>query len=76
MFEVGKIYRTTDWFTGGIHIYKCTERTGDTVTLAAVYYEMDGMHIIQPETFEIQKDEKEYVVLYCYKGHENRIYAD
>lgn len=75
-FQTDAMYENTDWFTGGIHTYKCVSRTENTVTLSAIYDEIDGLHVIPPETFEIRKDEDgEYVLFYTYHGEENRMYA-
>lgn len=75
-FQQDAMYENTDWFTGGIHTYKCVSRTENTVTLSAIYDEIDGLHVIPPETFDIRKDEDgEYVLFYTYHGEENRMYA-
>lgn len=76
-FQQGKQYSTNDWFTGALHIYRCISRTETTVKLSAVFYEKDGDHEIQPKTFDILNDNgREYILLYEYKGMQNRIYAE
>lgn len=75
-FKANAKYENTDWFTGGIHTYKCISRTENTVTLSAIYDEIDGLHVVPPETFDIRKDEDgEYILFYTYHGEENRMYA-
>lgn len=75
-FQQDAMYENTDWFTGGIHTYKCVSRTENTVTLSAIYDEIDGLHVVPPETFDIRSDEDgEYVLFYTYHGEENRMYA-
>ena len=75
-FQPDAMYENTDWFTGGLHTYKCISRTENTVTLSAIYDEVDGLHVIPPETFDIRSDEDgEYVLFYTYHGEENRMYA-
>lgn len=54
-FKVNAKYEKTDWFTGGVHIYRCISRTENTVTMSAIYDEIDGVHVQKPETFDIQK---------------------
>lgn len=75
-FKANAKYENTDWFTGGMHTYKCVSRTENTVTLSAIYEEIDGVHEIPAETFDIRSDEDgEYVLFYTYHGEENRMYA-
>lgn len=75
-FNPGDKYENVDWFTGGVHTYKCISRTENTVTLSAIYDEIDGLHVVPPETFDIRSDEDgEYILFYTYYGEENRMYA-
>ena len=76
-FIIGNKYSATDWFTGGTHVYECVSRTETSVTFKPVYYEMDGIHEISLETFEIKTDYScgEYVLLCTYKEEECRLYA-
>ena len=76
-FKVEGIYSSTDLFTGGIHVYRCLMRNDQVVTLAPVYYELDGVYKKRDESFEIHNDKDgEYVVLESYKGKEHRMYAN
>lgn len=76
-FNKGNRYSTTDWFTGGTHVYECKSRTETHVELEAVYYEIDGIHKEKGEKYEIQIDYSrgEYIVLHTYNGEEHRLYA-
>ena len=76
-FIVGSKYSTTDWFTGGTHVYECVARTETSVTFKPVYHEQDGTHNLPMETHNIEIDYSygEYIVLSTYKGEECRLYA-
>lgn len=76
-FNKGNRYSTTDWFTGGTHVYECKSRTETHVELEAIYYEIDGIHKEKGERYEIQIDYSrgEYIVLHTYNGEEHRLYA-
>lgn len=76
-FKVEGVYSSTDWFTGGIHVYRCIMRDGQIITLAPVYYEIDGVYKKKDESFEVHDDKDgEYIVLGSYKGKEHRMYAN
>lgn len=76
-FKVEGMYSSTDWFTGGIHVYRCIMRDGRIITLAPVYYEIDGVYKKKDESFEVHDDKDgEYIVLGSYKGKEHRMYAN
>lgn len=75
-FIVGKVYTSTCWFTGGITYMKCVSRTEHTVTFSEVNKEIDGIHNTGLQIYNISLDDgKEFVVLYRYRDHENRMYA-
>ena len=74
MFEVGYRFNSTCIFTGGSHDYEVVSRTEKELHCEASYWEIDGIHKVR-ETFEIHKeDEREYIVLWTYKGEEGRHY--
>ena len=74
MFEVGYRFSSTCIFTGGSHDYEVVSRTENELHCEASYWEIDGIHKVK-ETFEIHKeDEREYIVLWTYKGEEGRHY--
>lgn len=75
-FKVGNTYSVSDWFTGGTHRYKCISKSDNTVRFSVIQDEMDGVHSMGEKEFQIQvESETEYVLIYEYKGHENRLYA-
>lgn len=76
-FEIGNKYNSICWFTGGISEYTVANRTDSTVTLKPFRIELDGNHDCESETYDLHTDENgnEYIVLYSYHGHENRICA-
>ena len=75
-FEVGGRYDNTDWFTGGQAVYTVSRRTAKKVYYTVKRWELDGHHTGR-ESFDIETDEdgNEFVTLYEYHGHSNRIYA-
>lgn len=75
-FAVGNTYTSACWFTGGVVRYTVKSRTENTVTLFEHTSELDGEHDCEPETYEIHcEDEREYIVIYSYRGHGKMIYA-
>ncbi len=76
-FQVGVTYKNTCWFTGGTSFHTVVERTENTLVISEAHDEIDGFHVCEgTEVFEIhEEDGREYIVLYSYHGHENRIYA-
>lgn len=77
VFAKGQRYNNTDWFTGGTAVYEVTQVDNNRVTFSVSRNEPDGSFSMQ-ESFDIQKDNTgaESVLLYEYKGHENRICAE
>ena len=74
MFKVGYEFETTGLFTGGIHQYKVISRTEDELCCSRIHHEIDGIHRGK-EIFDIHKDnDKEYIILWKYKGEECRHY--
>lgn len=70
-FQIGKVYKTYCWFTGGElqFIYQ-----GEGKFLV-IHNESDGCHESEEE-HEIRQDENgEYILLYEYHGHEHLLYA-
>ena len=76
-FIIGNKYSTTDWFTGGTHVYECVARTETSVSFKPVYHEQDGTHNLAIGTYNIEIDYSygEYIILHTYKGEEHRLYA-
>jgi len=75
-FMKGDAFTSTCIFTGGKQFYKVVQRKEDVLICDHSANEADGIHENQ-ETFEIHKDgEREYVVLWEYKGTSARLYAD
>lgn len=76
MFEVGSKYTNTCWFSGGSSEYTVVSRTENTVTFSQLANELDGVHNTEL-TYDVNVDENgiEYILLYEYHGHENRIYS-
>jgi hypothetical protein len=76
-FKPLQTYRANDWFTGGTQVYKVTSVNERQVTFRIISSELDG-ESDRRETYDIRKDENgfNYVLLYEYKGYENRLYAD
>lgn len=65
------------WFTGGESVYTVSRRTANKVYFTVNRHEIDGDHSGR-ESFPIEQDENgnEFVTLYEYHGHYNRIYAE
>lgn len=76
MFQIGNIYTTVDWFTGGIMKYRCIGRDEKNALFQVLDKEVDGVSI-REERYEILHDSErgEYVLIYEYRGHENRLYS-
>ena len=77
MFEIGDKFASTCIFTGGSHNYRVVSRTETVIHCEIVYHEIDGIHK-GTEDYEIHTDEngREYIVLWKYRDHEGRYYAD
>ena len=76
MFKVGQRYTSTCIFTGGLQKYEVISRTEDKVTFHVTAYEVDGVHSLGSEEYDILKDEeREKVRIWEYAGHEGFIYA-
>lgn len=76
-FTAGCTYHSHCWFTGGTFSYICVRRNESEVTFKPTYFELDGVHEIEEETFPVfVKDGREYVVVQSYKGNENRMFAE
>lgn len=77
MFEIGKMYRKIDIFTGGETWFTVIDRTEDTVTVSEFHHELDGDHDCGSTTFSIKKDgDCEYISFGSYHGHENVLLAE
>lgn len=76
MFEIGKVYYMTDWFTGGVKRLTCVKRTESHAWFRVTSTELDGAYITN-EDFEIKRTDsgREYVLIYEYHGKENRLYG-
>ena len=76
-FKVGQEYESVCWFTGGVGYYTVKVKDNESVTFSIGRHELDGDHQCEDETYELKYDDdrNEYVVLYEYSGHENRIRA-
>lgn len=75
-FEIGQVYDTVDWFTGGTCVRKVKDRTDTSLIFEIQRHELDGDHKgVEEYDIYIDEDGNEYVLLYSYKGSENRITA-
>lgn len=76
-FNIGEEYESVCWFTGGVGYYTVKAKDDESVTFSIGRHELDGDHQCEDETYELKYDDdgNEYVVLYEYGGHENRIRA-
>lgn len=75
-FEQGQKFENTDWFTGGEAVYTVSRKTKNKVYFTVYRWELDGEHNCK-ESFDIERDEdgNEFITIYEYHGHYNRIYA-
>lgn len=76
-FIVGDTYSYTDWFTGGQIAMMCQSISEDRnrIVFKVCDWEVDGLHY-RTENFELLNDNgNEYVLIYSYKGEENRLRA-
>ena len=75
-FSIGQEYTYSDWFTGGEQRIRVASREGKKITFDVISVEADGTHK-SAEEYQIDIDGygNESVLIYEYKGHENRIKA-
>ncbi len=76
-FIVGNTYRYTDWFTAGKISMMCQSISENRkqIEFKVADWEIDGLHY-RTEKFELLSDNgNEYVLIYSYKGEENRMRA-
>jgi hypothetical protein len=76
IFKKGQNYANNCWFTGGMTLYTVTGRSENEVYFVTESHEADGTHTSE-EKHLIDRDDagNESVLIYEYKGHENRIVA-
>ena len=77
IFRTGQTYSYTDWFTGGLQRLIVTGREERGVSFKTESHEADG-DFSSAEVFDIEQDTdgNESVLIYEYKGHENRLIAE